>query len=309
MISTFFRKTKPINYVVLSAFLVLFFGFYHIYGPSVPVLNENYGLNTLILIALLVEMLMINEIVRREKVTDFTSFAMLFFVLLLVVFPESMMDKNVVFCNFFLLLASWRMLSVKTIKNVKHKIFDASFCIGVASLFINWALIYFVLVFLVINLYDRGNFKNWLVPIIGIFTVGMLTSGVLYLYDGLSFLEDHYRFQFNFLMADYSLFEILKSSIYIFISLVIMVLVFVRLRQKGGGKLLSLRILFFSFILSGLVLLLSIPALNAALLGLFPVSVFMTNYLESVKQNRYKEVALVILMFLPFFILAVQLSS
>ena len=137
----------------------------------------------------------------------------------------------------------------------------------------------------------------------------MLTSGVLYLYDGLSFLEDHYRFQFNFLMADYSLFEILKSSIYIFISLVIMVLVFVRLRQKGGGKLLSLRILFFSFILSGLVLLLSIPALNAALLGLFPVSVFMTNYLESVKQNRYKEVALVILMFLPFFILAVQLSS
>ena len=309
MISTFFSKTKPINYVVLSAFLVLFFGFYHIYGPSVPVLNENYGLNTLILIALLVEMLMINEIVRREKVTDFTSFAMLFFVLLLVVFPESMMDKNVVFCNFFLLLASWRMLSVKTIKNVKHKIFDASFCIGVASLFINWALIYFVLVFLVINLYDRGNFKNWLVPIIGIFTVGMLTSGVLYLYDGLSFLEDHYRFQFNFLMADYSLFEILKSSIYIFISLVIMVLVFVRLRQKGGGKLLSLRILFFSFILSGLVLLLSIPSLNAALLGLFPVSVFMTNYLESVKQNRYKELALVILMFLPFFILAVQLSS
>ena len=309
MISSFFSKTKPINYVVLCSFLVVFFGFYYYYGPFFDFLNQNYFFDSLALLALVLEMLIINEIVRREKVTDFSSFAMLFFVLLLVVFPESMIDRNVVFCNFFLLLSLWRLLAVKTAKNIKHKIFDASFCIGVASLFVNWALIYLVLVFLVINLYDRGTFKNWFIPFIAILTLGILTFTSFQLYGGLPYLETHYQFQINFLKQDFKTFEIVKSSIYVFASLVIMTLAFLKLRQKGGGKLLSLRILFFAFVLSVVVMSFDLNKMSTALLGFFPVSVFITNYLETFKQNRYKEVAIVILLFLPFFILGVQLSS
>ncbi|MEM9363432.1 MAG: hypothetical protein AAGA43_12395 [Bacteroidota bacterium] len=309
MISSFFSKTKPINYVVLCSFLVLFFGFYYIYGPFFGSLDQNYFFDSLALLALLLEMLIINEIVRREKVTDFSSFAMLFFVLLLVVFPEGMIDRNLVFCNFFLLLSLWRLVSIKTAKNVKHKIFDASFGIGVASLFINWALIYLVLVFLVINMYDRGTFKNWFVPLIAICTLGILAFTTLQFYGGLPFLEAHYRFQINFLRQDFKTFEIVKSSLYVFASLIIMILAFLKLRQKGGGKLLSLRVLFFAFVLSVIVMSFDLNKMGMALLGFFPVSVFITNYLETFKQNRYKEVAIVILLFLPFFILGVQLSS
>ncbi|MEM9077509.1 MAG: hypothetical protein AAGC43_10735 [Bacteroidota bacterium] len=263
----------------------------------------------LTLIALLLEMLIINEIVRREKVTDFSSFAMLFFVLLLIVFPESMLDRNIVFCNFFLLLALWRLLSVKAIKNVKHKIFDASFSIGVASLFVDWALIYLILVFLVINLYERGTVKNWFIPFIAIATMSILAFTSFQFYDGISFLENHYRFQINFLVQDFTTFEIIKSSLFVFSTFLIITLAFLKLRQKGGGKLLSLRILFFAFVLSVVVMSFNLNKMSTALLGFFPFSVFITNYLETFKQNRYKEVAIVMLIFLPFFILGVQLSS
>ncbi|WP_435624064.1 DUF6427 family protein [Flagellimonas sp.] len=309
MISSFFSKTKPINYVVLSVFLVLFFGFYRFFGVSPAILGDNHLLDILTLVTLVVQMLLINEIVRTEKVTGFSSYAMLFFVLLLVVFPETMTDRNVVFCNFFLLLALWRMLAVKSIKNVRSKIFDASFFIGIASLFIDWTLVFLVLVFLVINLYDKSTFKNWLIPFIGIITAGILTFTTFLLFNDFQFLEEHYRFQINFLKSDLTTFKMIKSGIYTGAILVVVTLVFLKLRQKGGGKLLSLRILFFAFLLSVIITLLSSNTTTSLLIGFFPASVFITNYLETFKQNRYKEVALVILLFLPFFILAVQLSS
>ena len=309
MISSFFSKTKPINYVVLSIFLVLFFGFYHFLGVSHKVLDDNYLLDVLSLIALVVQMLLINEIVRTEKVTGFSSYAMLFFVLLLVVFPETMMDRNVVFCNFFILLSLWRMLAVKSIKNVRSKIFDASFFIGVASLFIDWTLVFLALVFLVINLYDKGIFKNWLVPFLAIITVGILTFTTFLLYNDFQFLEEHYRFRIGFFKENLTSFKMIKSIIYNVLLLIVASLVFLKLRQKGGGKLLALRILFFAFLLSIIITLLSSNTTTSVLIGFFPASVFITNYLETFKQNRYKEVALVILLFLPFFILAVQLSS
>ena len=309
MISSFFSKTKPINYVVLSIFLVLFFGFYHFLGVSHKVLDDNYLLDVLSLIALVVQMLLINEIVRTEKVTGFSSYAMLFFVLLLVVFPETMMDRNVVFCNFFILLSLWRMLAVKSIKNVRSKIFDASFFIGVASLFIDWTLVFLALVFLVINLYDKGIFKNWLVPFLAIITVGILTFTTFLLYNDFQFLEEHYRFRIGFFKENLTSFKMIKSIIYNVLLLIVASLVFLKLRQKGGGKLLALRILFFAFLLSIIITLLSSNTTTSVLIGFFPASVFITNCLETFKQNRYKEVALVILLFLPFFILAVQLSS
>ena len=309
MISSFFSKTKPINYVVLSIFLVLFFGFYYFFGVSRSVLDDNYLLDVLAVLALVVQMLLINEIVRTEKVTGFSSYAMLFFVLLLVVFPETMLDRNVVFCNFFLLLSLWRMLAVKSIKNVRSKIFDASFFIGIASLFIDWTLVFLALVFLVINLYDKGIFKNWLVPFLAIITVGILTFTIFLLYNDFQFLKEHYRFEMGFFKENLTSFKMIKSIIYNVILLIVASLVFLKLRQKGGGKLLALRILFFAFLLSIVITLLSSNTTTSVLIGFFPASVFITNYLEAFKQNRYKEVALVILLFLPFFILAVQLSS
>jgi len=224
------------------------------------------------------------------------------------VYPEIMMDWNMVFCNFFLLLSLGRLLSMRTIRNIKHKIFDASFFIGLASLFVDWALLYLVLVFLVINLYDQRNFKNWLIPFIAIIVLGILAFTVLQFYDGLPFLKNHYQFQINYVNRDFTSFEMIKSIFYVFVIISMTILVFLKLRQKGGGKLLILRILFFAFILSVTIMSFSSKDTNFALLGFFPASAFLTNYLETIKQKRYKEIAIFLFIFIPFLILGIQLS-
>ena len=76
MISSFFGKTKPINYAVLSTFLIVFYaclvGFSKIGVPT----RSGYILEGIALIALIFELIVINEIVRSEKVTGFSSFSM-----------------------------------------------------------------------------------------------------------------------------------------------------------------------------------------------------------------------------------------
>src|SRR5690606_18610161 len=154
MISSFFGKTKPINYIVLAIFLFLFYFTNAFLGLGEQKINDVIPFELLAFVVLLLGIFIINQMVRTEKITDFNSYTILFFVLLVIAFAENLQLKNAIFTNFFLLLALWRLLSIKSTRNVKHKIFDASLLIVVASLFYDWAIVFLLLVFVVINLYD-----------------------------------------------------------------------------------------------------------------------------------------------------------
>tara|TARA_R110000744_G_scaffold200844_3_gene319974 strand:- start:1070 stop:1516 length:447 start_codon:yes stop_codon:yes gene_type:complete len=134
MISSFFGKTKPINYIVLAIFLFLFYFANIFFQLKEQRINEVIPLEILLFVTLLLAVFIINLIVRTEKATEFNSYAMVFFVLLIVAFSDELVLQNVIFANFFLLLAFWRILSIKSIRNVKSKIFDASLLITIASL-------------------------------------------------------------------------------------------------------------------------------------------------------------------------------
>ena len=168
MISSFFGKTKPINHIVLAIFLFLFYFtnvFFQLNGQKI---NQVIALKLVLFAVMLFAVFIVNQIVKTEKATESNSYAMLFFVLMIVSFSDELVLQNVIFANFFLLLAFWRILSIKSTRSVKHKIFDASLLIAIASLFYDWALAFMLLVFFVIGVYDRKTLKNWLVPFLGI---------------------------------------------------------------------------------------------------------------------------------------------
>ncbi|MEL6974624.1 MAG: DUF6427 family protein [Bacteroidota bacterium] len=308
MISSFFGKTKPINYAVLSIFLILFYaclvGFSKMGTPT----GSGYILEGIALIALIFQLIVINEIVRSEKVTGFSSFSMLFFVLLLVTFPEALMDVKGIFANLFILLAVWRLLSMQNLKQLKHKLFDASFFVTIASLFYDWALLYFVLVFLVINVFDRNSFKNWLVPLLAILTTAMVGMAYMLLKNDFSFFWEHYQFRIESEALQNLEYRFIKIVVFGVLILLLMGLVFLKQRKKGGGKLITLRICFLTFILALCIAFFKLESANIIILSFFPTAVFLTNYLETLKESRYKEVATTLLVFIPFFILAVELS-
>lgn len=294
MISSFFGKTKPINNIVLASFLFLFY-FTNVFfqlGDQKP--NQVIPLEMMLFAVLLFSVFITNQIVRTEKATDSNSYAVLFFVLLIVSFSDELVLQNVLFANFFLLLAFWRILSIKSTKNVKHKIFDASLLIAIASLFYDWALAFMLLVFFVIGVYDRRAFKNWLVPFLGVVTIFILTFTVLKLKGSLGFFEDHYQFSLG-LFTSKSFFQVLniKTLIYLILTILVSIVVFIRLRNVSGGKLLLLRIVFLIFILGTGIILFTPADASPVLLTFFPAAVFFTNYFEAMKKRRLQEALMV----------------
>ncbi|TMU55042.1 DUF6427 family protein [Flagellimonas algicola] len=310
MISSFFGKTKPINYIVLSVFLVLFYGLFQILQIHGSGKNLSIPLEVLTLGTLILTIFVINQIIKTEKVTEFSSYAMLFFVLLLVAFSNILKDKNAIFASFFLLLAIWRLLAVRSIKNVKHKIFDASFLICVASLFYDWAIVFLILVFVVINVYDRKTVKNWIVPLIAMFTVFVLTFGITRLFGISDFYQLHYRFSFGFLQDGlFSQKGVLLSLIYLSLLGALASLVFLQVRRKGGGRLVPLRILFLAFILGAIFSFLTQNGTATILITFFPAAVFLTNFLETIKRPRIKELVLAACIVVPVLLFVQSLNQ
>lgn len=309
MISSFFGKTKPINYIVLSIFLFFFYFADRFLGLGVSEMGNSIFLNLLTFATLLLMVFTINQIVRSEKITDFNSYAILFFVLLLIGFAETFANRSIIFANFFLLLAIWRLLAIKSIKNVKHKIFDASLLIGIASLFYDWALAFLPLVFLVINLYDRKAFKNWLVPFLALATVFILVFTALRISGSMGFLEEHYRFSIEPL-TKFSLQKGINLKVFLYIILILLAtfIVFLRMRKVGGGKLLSLRIVFLTLVLGLLIGVFAPGELFPLLFTFFPASIFMANYMEMIKKPKLKEMAFVLCIAASLMLFAFQLN-
>ncbi|MGX1928089.1 hypothetical protein [Flagellimonas sp. 2504JD4-2] len=309
MISSFFGKTKPINYIVLSVFLFFFYVAFLFLGSGRGITVDSLPAEGLILGTLLLSIYIISRMVKVEKVTALSSFAMLFFTLLLLPFSETLEDKNVIFTNLFLLLAIWRLLAIKSMRNVKHKIFDATFLICVATFFYDWAILFLILVFVVINVYDRKPPKNWMVPFVAIVTIFILSYALLKFNGSLNFFEEHYRFSIDFLT--YGFFESgsnIKLLVYASLMLIIMFLVFLKVRKKGGGKLVLLRIIFLAFVLGTVMRVLKFNESSPVLITFFPTAVFLTNYLETIKRPKLKELMVGICLVLSFLFFLLELN-
>ena len=124
-------------------------------------------------------------------------------------------------------------------------------------------------------------------------TIYMLTFTVLKLKGNLNFFEDHYQFSLG-LFTTKSFFQVLniKTLIYLILSVIVSMVVFVRLRNVSGGKLLLLRIVFLIFLLGTGIILFTPADASPVLLTFFPSAVFLTNYFEGIKKRNLQEVVL-----------------
>ena len=94
MISRFFGKTQPIQYVVLLVFL---FAFHWLYAVRIvgEQLTPNAILGQLLLFALVaISILFADMMVKKHKITGQHSFFMLFWVLLIILFPNTVAEAK-----------------------------------------------------------------------------------------------------------------------------------------------------------------------------------------------------------------------
>lgn len=305
MISIIFGKTKPINYIIVLTFLfVLYWGVHvFLFGRiySAPQLLQKI----LVLGALLFSIFLVNFIVKRNKITGSNSFSILFYVLLTVVFPETLLDSNAILCSFFILLATRRLISIRSTRETKFKIFDATIWVLVASFFYDWAVVYVILVFAAIYFYAPRNIRNWLVPFAGLFAVFMITKCILILAGNEEFLAEHYQFHFSFDVAYFSYWgHSTKLSLFALVTFLTGLLAFLKLGKSGFGRVVTMRLIAFSFVIGLVVTLLKLSEnVYPVMITFFPAVVFMTKYIESIRRAHIKEILLIAAIVVPFLVL------
>ncbi len=307
MISNIFGKTKPINFIILLTFLFAFYWLVNLFLYDTDAPTEKLVIQFIALILLLFSIIMVDFVVKKNKLTEANSFAILFYVILMIVFPETLTDHNSIFCSFFLLLATRRIMSMRTLKDTKLKVFDATIWVLVSSFFYDWTLLYLLMVLAAIYTYEPKNIRNWLVPLAAIFAVGMVTFCVLAMTDNLSFIGHQFQFQFNIeLKYFFNLTQSSKLGLYILLVLVLGIFAFLRLGKTGLGKIVSMRLIALSFAI-GLVVKVLITSNDQypILITFFPAVVFMTNYVEAIKKPNMKEFILIGMIVIPLSVLLI----
>ncbi|WBU90707.1 hypothetical protein [Cellulophaga omnivescoria] len=301
MISSFFGKTKPINYIIVLTLLLVFYGTVRFFGENTLFTLGLVASNIGIVAVLFFTIFLVNFIVKRNKITKANSFAVLFYGLLCVFFPASLTDTNGIFCSFFIVLATRKILSLKSLKEIKYKIFDASMWIIVASLFYDWALLYLVWVYIAIYIYEPKNIRNWFLPLSALVTVALITSAVFAVLGKFNFVLQHYVFTLN-INADMFR-EWSKSSatiVYLIVVIIVGVVSSVKLGKSGVGRLASMRLVAVSFTV-GIFITLFETSLGyfPIMITFFPAAVFLTNYIEILRKPRFKELNLFIAIVVP----------
>lgn len=309
MIQNIFGKTKPINFIIVLTFLFFFYWFVQIFMYDNAYDMGQILFQVIVLAALMSSFFIVNFIVKRNKMTGVNSFAILFYVLLMVVFPETVADNYAIGCSFFMLLALRRLISMRSMKNMKLKIFDATLWTMVASLCYDWAVLYLFLIVIAIYIYEPKNIRNWMVPFAGIFVFFMIAYSLSILGGNTDFLWEHYRFEYNLESSRFmDLAKSAKRVIYIILISITGLFSFLKLSKVGVGKIVTLRLLALSFAI-GLILevLLSGSEAHPLMLTFFPAVVFLTNYVESIKKANIKEIVLMVSILVPFLVFATDL--
>ncbi len=301
MISSIFGKTKPINFIILAGFLFLFYWVVQVYLLETDFSTNQIVLQTGVLSVLLFSVFIVDFIVQRNKLTGSNSYAIFFFTLLLVVFPETLADSNAIFCSLFLLLATRRLLSIKSLKDIKSKVFDATLWILTASLFYDWAIVYLLLVFATIYIYEPKNIRNWLIILSASFSFFMVTYAVLILSGTSNFLWTHYTFQIDYgSIYPPKWVSSIKVSVFIIINLLLALWAFLALGKAGSGKIITIRLVALSFVLGLIVNVLVLSeSTYAIMITFFPSVIFICNYIESIKRQKVLELILVLSIVVP----------
>ncbi|WP_291967294.1 DUF6427 family protein [Maribacter sp.] len=309
MISSIFEKTKPVNFIILLVFLFLFYWSVQFYLLDTALSEVEIAKSGAILTTLLFSVFIVDFIVKRNKLTGTNSFAILFFTLLFVVFPYTLGDNNAIFTSFFLLLAMRRLLSIKSLKNIKLKIFDAGLWICISSIFYEWALLYLLVVFAAIYIYDPENKKNWLVLLSVGFCFFMILYGILILLGKPEFIGNHYDFAIDYnAIFPIKIWTSLKMTLYALFNMALAFSGFINLSKSGVGKVITLRLIAFSFVIGLIVnILVTSENNNAVIITFFPSVIFIVNYLESIKKPKLLELLLIAGIMVPIIVFVTKL--
>lgn len=251
-------------------------------------------------IVVLISFFVLDFLVSKNNLTKRNNYKILLFGLFLVILPITFQINNILISNVFILFALRRIISLRTNLNVKKKLFDAAFWIGIASLFYFWSILFFPLIIAALMVYSLASIKNWIIPFIGLLTVALITISYLIIKPNQIEISNYFVVT-SFDFSDYNYLNLI-IGITILASLGIWALLFYikNLKEKVKRHRPSHILIIVSFLISVIIILIAPNKNGSEFIFLFaPLSVIMANYLESIKEQWFAELFIWILILTP----------
>jgi hypothetical protein len=309
MITSVFNKSTPLNFSLVVFLILMFFIIYQIqdlsWTNSALMIFEKVGLLSVLLASIFIE----NFVSKKNGLSKDSSYAILFYLLFLLFFPSILDNVNLVFSNFFILLALRRLISLQSLTASKEKIFDASLWIFTASLFHFWSIIFIILVFISIMFHVARDYRNWILPFIAFLAVGVIFAlfSLVFQINGVEYINRSVKtsFEINYFTNNY---QNAALSIYVTVALFFVVSIFATLSNRPLILHSSFKKIIASFFIGVLVFLVSSSKSNDLLIfTIAPLAMMATAHIELRQLKLKQEMVLVVLIACSLFAFFSQL--
>ena len=305
MITSIFSKSKPINFIIVFFITLLAFVMARIDVMSGALTTMLILKQSAILFVIFLMILLLNFIVSKNSLSKENNYEILLFSLFLLLIPQTTTSANVIISNFFILLGLRRIVSLRSQRDIKKKLFDAAVWVAVAALFYFWSILFFVLIVMSLILYTDNNARHWIIPFIGVSTVFVISMAVSIL-----FYDEFFDF-FDFpLIVNYD-FDPYNSTSYIVALTVLLsfgiwssIFYLKNIKKKKKGSRATFKIIVIAALIS-FIIVLQVPQKNGSeFLFLFaPLAIIISNYIEIVQEKWFKELFFLVLFVVPFLLL------
>ncbi|MEN2486453.1 DUF6427 family protein [Flavobacterium sp. B11] len=292
MITSVFKKSTPLNYSLVVILILVFFFMFQIKDPS-WVTSYFLAFQKVSLVCfILASFFMINFIVKKNGLSKDNGYAILFYLLFILFFPTIFNDSNVIYANFFILLALRRLISLQSLKASKEKIFDAAFWIFVASLFQFWSVLFLILVYISIIFHVSRDYRNWVLPFIAFLAVAILfyMTSLIFNFDAVAFIQERavIDFRIDYFKNNY---ENAALSIYTAVALFFVTSMLMTLSNRPQIVHSSYKKIVACFFIAAFVYIVSPNKSNDLLLfSIAPLTVMATSHIEYMQQKLNNEI-------------------
>jgi len=292
MITSVFRKSTPLNYSLVVILILVFFFLFQFQEPSWMSSSFLAFQKISLLCFIFASFFLINFIVKKNGLSKDNGYAIFFYLLFILFFPTIFNNANVVYANFFVLLALRRLISLQSLKASKEKIFDASFWILVASLFQFWSILFLILVFISIIFHVSRDYRNWVLPFIALMAVAVifLLISLIFHINAIEFFQKRAVVDFN---IDYfkNNYENGALSIYVAVSLFFVVSMLMTFSNRPQIVHSSYKKIVACFFIAAFVFIISPDKSNDLLLfSIAPLTMMAASYVEYVQQKLNSEI-------------------
>lgn len=201
MLTRFFQKSEPISFVsiVILLFTYIFIHAVFPFPSQLGYVKVFHVFGEFLFFTFFI--FLVSFIVSKNHLTQTNYYAILFFVILIGLFPSVLTFSKISMSHLFLLLGARRLYSIHTKKQLLSKLFDSGFYIGIAFLLYPQTIFYLLLIYASYFIYIKIIDKNLLLPIIGFLTPVFVVYTYHFVQDKLSAFQSLTEINLDFALT------------------------------------------------------------------------------------------------------------